>query len=84
MLVVAAKAGVGIALVPKFLVGQELNARELVTPFEFSLASDKGYYVVYPERKQNSTLLQAFEACLVAAACQYPTSESNEQPPARP
>jgi DNA-binding transcriptional LysR family regulator len=71
MLVVAAKAGLGIALVPKFLIGQELHAGELVTPFELSLPSGKGYYLVYPEKKQNSPMLQAFESWLMTVAQQY-------------
>jgi DNA-binding transcriptional LysR family regulator len=77
MLVVAAKAGLGIALVPKFLVGQELQAGELVTPFDLSLSSNKGYYLVYPERKQNSPLLRTFETWLLATTRQYLDSESN-------
>jgi DNA-binding transcriptional LysR family regulator len=68
MLVVAAKAGLGIALVPRFLVGQELNAKELVTPFDFSMSSNQGYYLVYPEKKQNSPMLQAFEGWLMREA----------------
>lgn len=71
MLVVAAKAGLGIALVPKFLVGQELEAGELVTPFDLALPSNKGYYFVYPERKQNSPMLQAFEGWLMETAQRY-------------
>jgi DNA-binding transcriptional LysR family regulator len=71
MLVVAAKAGLGIALVPKFLVGQELQAGELVMPFDFSLSSNKGYYLVYPEKKQNSPMLMAFESWLMQTAQRY-------------
>ncbi|BCF95972.1 transcriptional regulator [Paraburkholderia sp. PGU19] len=71
MLVVAAKAGLGIALVPKFLVGQELEAEELVMPFDLALPSSKGYYFVYPERKQNSPMLQAFEGWLMETAQRY-------------
>ncbi|WP_208949687.1 LysR family transcriptional regulator [Paraburkholderia dipogonis] len=54
MLVEAAKAGLGVALVPKFLVNQELKSKELVRPFDLSIPSDKGYYLVYPEKKQGS------------------------------
>ncbi|MFM0139335.1 LysR substrate-binding domain-containing protein [Caballeronia grimmiae] len=68
MLVVAARSGLGIALVPKFLVGQELKAGELVTPFDLSLSSGRGYYFVYPERTNSSPMLQAFENWLLQAA----------------
>jgi DNA-binding transcriptional LysR family regulator len=77
MLVVAAKAGLGIALVPRFLVGQELHAGELVTPFDFSLSSDKGYYFVFPEKKQNSPMLQAFENWVLEAARRYVKNDSH-------
>lgn len=71
MLVVAAKAGLGIALVPKFLIGQELEAGELVMPFDLALQNNKGYYFVYPERKQNSPMLQAFEGWLMETSQRY-------------
>ncbi|SPB17164.1 LysR family transcriptional regulator [Caballeronia novacaledonica] len=75
MLVEAAKAGLGIALVPRFLVAHELRSRELMRPFELSPPSDKGYYVVYPERKQNSPLLRTFEHWLLNTAQSYIENE---------
>jgi DNA-binding transcriptional LysR family regulator len=71
MLVEAARAGLGIALVPSFFVSHELATGELILPCELSLRSDKGYYLVYPECKQNSPLLQAFELWLLAEASRY-------------
>ncbi|SAK90099.1 LysR family transcriptional regulator [Caballeronia hypogeia] len=71
MLVEAARAGLGIALVPRFLVAHELEIGELVLPCDLFLRSEKGYYLVYPEDKQNSPLLEAFETWLTGAANQY-------------
>ncbi len=71
MLVEAARAGLGIALVPRFLVSHELATGELTCPCDLPLHSDKGYYLVYPEHKQNSPWLQAFEAWLLSAAKWY-------------
>lgn len=71
MLVEAARAGLGIALIPRFLVAQELKSGELVRPFDLTLPNDKGYYLVYPERKQNSPLIQAFERWLLTTAQRY-------------
>lgn len=78
MLVEAAKAGLGLALVPRFLVAHELRSGELVRPFDLSLPSDKGYYLVYPERKQNSPLLKTFEDWLLSTAEQYLESSKHE------
>lgn len=71
MLVEAARAGLGIALVPRFLVSHELATGELVCPCDVLLQSEKGYYLVYPEHKQNSPWLRAFEAWLLSAASRY-------------
>jgi DNA-binding transcriptional LysR family regulator len=71
MLVEAARAGLGVALVPRFLVLNELATGELVVPCDLSLHSEKGYYLVYPEAKQNSPLLKLFEAWLLVTAKQY-------------
>jgi len=71
MLVEAARAGLGIALVPRFFVSHELAMGELILPCDLSLRSDKGYYLVYPECKQNLPLLQALERWLLSEAGRY-------------
>jgi DNA-binding transcriptional LysR family regulator len=71
MLVEAARAGLGIALVPRFFVSHELAIGELLLPCELSLTSEKGYYLVYPEHKQHSPQLQGFETWLLAEAGRY-------------
>jgi DNA-binding transcriptional LysR family regulator len=71
MLVEAARAGLGVALVPHFLVLSELARGELLIPCELSLNNDNGYYLVYPEGKQNSPLLEKFENWLLVTAQEY-------------
>jgi DNA-binding transcriptional LysR family regulator len=71
MLVEAARAGLGVALVPRFFVLAELANRELVIPNDMSLRNDKGYYLVYPEAKQNAPLLQPFKEWLLGIARAY-------------
>lgn len=71
MLVEAARAGLGIALVPRFFVLSELELGELVIPCNLALRNDRGYYLVYPERKQCSPPLMAFEKWLLEMARQY-------------
>jgi DNA-binding transcriptional LysR family regulator len=71
MLVEAARAGLGVALVPRFFVLAELANNELVIPNGMSLRNDKGYYLVYPEAKQNAPLLQPFKDWLLGIARAY-------------
>lgn len=71
MLVEAVRAGLGIALVPRFFVLNELSTGELVIPCELSLRNEKGYYLVYPEAKQNCPLVKLFATWLLHMAEQY-------------
>jgi len=71
MLVEAARAGLGVALVPRFFVLHELASGELVIPCDLPLRNEKGYYLVYPESKQNSPLLVAFNQWLLVTAKRY-------------
>lgn len=71
MLVEAARAGLGVALVPRFFVLAELARKELLVPNEMSLLNDKGYYLVYPESKESALLLQPFRAWLLGIAREY-------------
>lgn len=82
MLVEAARAGLGVALVPRFFVLNELRSGELVIPCEVSLRSESGYYLVYPEAKQGSPLLKTFEAWLLTTAEQYRSSDGALSVPA--
>jgi DNA-binding transcriptional LysR family regulator len=74
MLVEAARAGLGVALVPRFFVLSELGCGELIIPCELALRNEKGYYLVYPESKQNCPLLREFETWLLRVAEQYRVS----------
>ena len=44
----AAVAGAGAALLPSFLVRQELDSGKLVSPFALALQDEKAYYCVFP------------------------------------
>ena len=71
MLVEAARAGLGVALVPRFLVLHELDSGELIVPVDITLHNDKGYFLVYPESKKHSAALTAFENWLLEAVAHY-------------
>ena len=51
MLAEAAMQDMGVALIPPFLIRQELEAGRLVVPFQHSYRTAKAYHLVLPERK---------------------------------
>lgn len=67
MVTQAAVAGLGAAVLPKFLILDELASGRLVIPFGPTVTSDNGYYLVYPERKAGLSSLQKFRAWLLAS-----------------
>jgi DNA-binding transcriptional LysR family regulator len=71
MLVEAAKAGLGVALMPKFFVLDEIASGELVVPCPYVLHNQRSYYLVYPEDKQGSESLQVFCGWLRVQAKTY-------------
>ena len=61
MVIQAAIAGLGVALLPSFLVQKELHEGTLVTPFpDHVLETDKSYWLAYPERSRQLPALQSF------------------------
>jgi LysR family transcriptional regulator, glycine cleavage system transcriptional activator len=63
----AAVAGLGAAVLPRFLVLDELASGRLVIPFPPTATSDKAYWLVYPERKEGLAALQKFRGWLLAS-----------------
>ncbi len=76
MLIPAAQAGLGVALVPRFFVQKELASGELVSPCPFALCSARGYYLVYPENRVGSASLQVFSKWLHEQAASYRATEA--------
>ncbi|OKA27219.1 LysR family transcriptional regulator [Pseudomonas versuta] len=62
-LIQAVVAGIGIGLVPRILVQDEIRAGTLVTLFE-PMESGRGYYLAYASRYQNLPSLMAFSEWL--------------------
>ncbi len=80
MLAEAARAGLGVALVPHFLVQAELASGELVAPFDINVSSDMAYYLVCPDGRQDRAALQHFSAWLVGQADAYRSENPSEGP----
>jgi LysR family glycine cleavage system transcriptional activator len=70
MVAQAVKAGLGLAVLPRFLVQDEIADGTLAVPFALSLHSDFAYYLVWPAHKSGWRPLQLFQAwlCKQAAA----------------
>ncbi|MDX2480426.1 MAG: LysR substrate-binding domain-containing protein [Desulfuromusa sp.] len=65
ILISAACAGLGIALIPRFLIDEELEKKQLSIVFDISLKSDAAYYLVYPEENLSSSALKRFRTWLL-------------------
>jgi LysR family glycine cleavage system transcriptional activator len=66
-LIQAVRADIGIGLVPRVLVIDELTSGELVSP-AMAYASPRSYYLVYPPRNAALPALQAFRAWVLQKA----------------
>jgi LysR family glycine cleavage system transcriptional activator len=71
MLSEAAAQGLGVALVPRMLVENELARGRLVQVLEHAFQSDRRYYLLHPEHKPMSPALVAFAAWLDEEAERY-------------
>lgn len=63
-LIQAVVAGIGVGLVPRMLVEDELNDGRLRSPFA-PVPSSRSYYFTYPERLRHHTALAAFRQWLL-------------------
>ena len=68
MLIQAACCGIGVALVPRLYIDDELKSGRLVIPLEVSVRGLKQYCVIYPDHKDISPTVQRFLEWLVAVA----------------
>jgi LysR family transcriptional regulator, glycine cleavage system transcriptional activator len=71
MLIAAAAAGLGIALVPKFFVEGQLKQLGIIIPFDAATVADSAYYLVYPTELSHGKPLECFRAWLLEQASAY-------------
>ncbi len=62
----AAVAGVGVALLPKFLIEEELASGKLVCAIDLPMKSAEAYYLVWPSDRASHPPLQAFKTWILA------------------
>ncbi|MCQ9617135.1 LysR substrate-binding domain-containing protein [Paenalcaligenes niemegkensis] len=65
---VAVHAGLGVALVPRFLVADDLHNGSLVQAHEGVLKGKEAYFFSYPRENQSSEALIAFEQWLMTSS----------------
>lgn len=64
MIIQAAIAGLGLGLVPQFLVEQELARGDLIVAIDLPLESSASYYLVWPSERSKYPPLMAFRVWL--------------------
>jgi DNA-binding transcriptional LysR family regulator len=79
MVIKAAVAGLGLALVPKLYVLNELRDGELVVACNRRVPGDKSYCIVYPERKHDQWPLNVFLDWIHDEAAHYVTRRESNQ-----
>jgi LysR family glycine cleavage system transcriptional activator len=71
----AAVAGLGLAILPRFLIADELRAGSLVIPFDRPITEGQAYYLVYPEAKAALPAVAAFRDWLLGECDEGSTGE---------
>lgn len=66
MILEAVRAHLGVALLPRFLVADDLAQGDLVQLSSQALPSSRGYYLVCPEAKQDASAVSAFRGWMLA------------------
>ena len=70
MVIQAAIAGVGLALLPQFLIEEELASGRLVVAIDRPVTSEYAYYLVFPESKADNQRVVAFRDWLLGQCSQ--------------
>lgn len=65
LLIEAARAGLGIALLPESLVGRELDRGELVMPVDGPYDSPEAYYLAWPDTHDDHPPLELFRTWIL-------------------
>jgi LysR family glycine cleavage system transcriptional activator len=68
MIMQAAAAGMGVALLPRLLVNDDVGAGRLMMPLEGSYLSREAYCLVYPEAKRHDPKVNAFRSWILREA----------------
>lgn len=78
MLISGAAAGIGIALVPKFLIEDRLPTLGVIVPYQTTVSQDAAYYLVYPSEFRHGKPLEMFRSWLLEQAASYCAHHANQ------
>jgi LysR family glycine cleavage system transcriptional activator len=65
MIIEAAISGMGVALLPKYLIEGELASGKLTVLFDVPLQTEKSYFIARPEGRPDNQLVKAFQNWLL-------------------
>jgi LysR family glycine cleavage system transcriptional activator len=71
MVIEAARAGLGVGLIPRTYVTDEIARGDLGIPFDLPLKHEKRYSLIYPEYKSGSLLVQHFTDWVITQAEEF-------------
>ena len=71
MVIEAALAGAGFALLPRYLIEEEMAAGRLVEACPRPLSTESSYYIVLPEGKRETPAVQTFKGWLLTQVSTY-------------
>ena len=65
MMIGAVQANMGVALLPSYLIEDDIRAGTLIPIFDLPMATEFSYYVVLPENRQHNVVANAFKDWLL-------------------
>lgn len=75
MLIQAAQSGLGIALLSRILIEEELSRGVLVAPLAYRVAGPGAYYLVIPKAKQDVARVRLFRRWLLDEVARLPSDD---------
>lgn len=73
MMIGAVQADMGVALLPSYLIEDDIRAGRLVPVFDLPMATEFGYYVVLPQNRQHNAVANAFKDWLFTQVSRPPS-----------
>lgn len=76
MVIGAVQAGMGVALLPSYLIEHDIRDGALVPVFDLPMPTEFSYYVVLPENRQHNVVANAFKDWLLGQVAKAPRQGS--------